>query len=307
MTEETKPVAPDPPRKMSGDGAFLFASILWGVGASGVFSISGWWRALPICAVVTGGIWAWNCIDASRQERSGLREANVELERELERAVENARKEHRSEVADAVGAMFEHLQSVAHLPRKDGNGEGIVKECLESLAKLMGGKSPRAVLYAPVFAEDDGDPDEVDQSTMKNAIGSPARLELVGFRGRTSDAPRDTFLRADDDLHGMITVFDTGDVQEIPGPDTVRARRILKGKRYQAFTNVRTGIGTTPNGVLSVDTCTPHSLDSSHVDLMQVFGLLLAVGIHRRKRALDQRGQAVFRSVRDRVRPGEAE
>ncbi|MCQ9388110.1 hypothetical protein NQ038_05555 [Brevibacterium sp. 50QC2O2] len=292
--------------------AQVLATVLIGLATSGLFAFHGWWKLGAGLGLLAAVLWLVRCMRASHQSDRSHKSRIAQLEAELKQARtaaqtagNEAAKEHRSAVANAVGSMFWRLQDIVKDPQEDPDGKIIVRETLEALAKLMGGKDPRTILYKPVFIDDDGDPDSGKPGATTRGYGPPSKLQSFDYRGRTSDPPRREFLREDDPDHGMISVFDTGKPQKVRDTSEPKYRIVLKDKQYKTFINVRTDMGDVPYGVLSVDSCEANSLDEGHENLMQVFGRLLAVGIYRQEQVEDKRSDKPLLDVRARLKPGD--
>lgn len=289
--------------KLLGTAALVLANCVFAIGVSAVFVIDGPWCLVIIIGGCLAAIWWYLCLRAARiADRKKDSEIKT-LRTQLDESEHRVGHDHRNSFADAVGAMFDFLQRDSQESDHDPKGEVLVGHVLETLAKLMGGRYPRTCMYAPVFMEEDGDPDLSPQGNLESGFGSPSCLEYVDHRGRTSEQPRARFLRENDNDHGMISVYDTGKPQIVSDVGLEFYRRRMEGKRYQTFVNVRTGIGPGANGVLSVDSCTPNSLDEGHIALMHVFAKLLAIGVERSKQATDDREDSSFRAVKDEIVP----
>lgn len=289
--------------KLLGSAALVSANCLFAFCVSAVFVIGWPWRSVFIIGGALFAIWWYLCLRASHNADQAKDTKISSLREQLGESENRVGYDHRNRFADAVGAMFDHLQKESQEDNHDQKGEALVGHVLETLAKLMGGQLPRACMYAPVFIEEDGDPELSSQANLDRAIGRPDSLEYVDHRGRTSDQPRSEFLRKNDNVHGMISVYDSGKAQVVDDVSSEFNRRRMDGKRYQTFVNVRTGIGPGANGVLSVDSCTPRSLDQGHIALMHVFAKLLAIGVDRLKQETDERADTTFRAVKDEVVP----
>lgn len=289
--------------KLLGTAALVLANCVFAIGVSAVFVIDGPWRLVIIIGGCLAAIWWYLCLRAVRVADRKKDSEIKTLRTQLDESEHRVGHDHRNSFADAVGAMFDFLQRDSQESDHDPKGEVLVGHVLETLAKLMGGRYPRTCMYAPVFMEEDGDPDLSPQGNLESGFGSPSCLEYVGHRGRTSEQPRARFLRENDNVHGMISVYDTGKPQIVSDVGLEFYRRRMEGKRYQTFVNVRTGIGPGANGVLSVDSCTPNSLDEGHIALMHVFAKLLAIGVERSKQATDDREDSSFRAVKDEIVP----
>lgn len=289
--------------KWFGTTVFVLVNCSFALGASAVFAVNSSWRWPIGVALVLLVIWWIACLKSSRKEDRAKDNEISRLGTKLQHTKDHVEFEHRTRFANAVGAMFAHLQKDSQDSSRDPEGEKLIGEVLESLAKLMGGQDPRACLYQPVFMEDDGDPKNRVQSNIESAIGLPTSLEYVDHRGRSSDQPRKEFLRDDDRRHGMISVFDTGEPQFVEDTSSSVTHRGLSKKEYKTFVNVRTGIGPGANGVLSVDSCTPRCLDQGHVSLMLVFAKLLAVGMDKRLREENRAQREATRSTRNEIKP----
>lgn len=289
--------------KWLGTTVFVVVNCSFALGASAIFAVNGFWR-WPIGVVLVLLVCWWiACVKSTRKEDRAKDAKIAWLSSELKGTKNYVEFKNRTDFANAVGAMFAHLQKDSQDSARDPEGEKLIGEVLESLSKLMGGHDPRACLYEPVFLEDDGDPGNRAQDNIESAIGRPTSLEYVDHRGRYSDQPREEFLRDDDRKHRMISVFDTGKPQIVEDTSISVVHRGLSQKKYKTFVNVRTGIGPGANGVLSVDSCTPCCLDQGHVSLMLVFAKLLAIGMDKRLREENKIQRKETRSTRNEIKP----
>lgn len=289
--------------KLLGTAALVSANCLFAICVSAAFVIDGPWSSPVIIGGCLVAVWWYLCLRAANQADKGKDTKIKHLRAQLEESENRVGYDHRNRFADAVGAMFDHLQKESQEDNHAPKGEALVGHVLETLAKMMGGQLPRACMYAPVFIEEDGDPELTSQANLERTVGRPDCLEYVDHRGRTSDQPRAEFLRKNDNVHGMISVYDSGKAQIVDDVSSEFNRRRMDGKRYQTFVNVRTGIGPGANGVLSVDSCTPRSLDQGHIALMHVFAKLLAIGVDRLKQETDERADTTFRAIKDEIVP----
>lgn len=335
MDEEAQDSIPEEfnPPKLLGAVSAIISTGLVGLCGSAIFSVPGLLKVVLGLVFVMLLAWSAVChwadkkadnlknteIRRLRVENAGLAtqlssqaetnsqtlaELKADHAEEIAAVKKDTESRHRDKVSDSVGRVFKHLQEESHDAVKDPTGKQLIIHVLDSLADLMGGERPRACLYEPIFIEDDGDPDRPTPAAHQHQDGIlPERLELMELGGRRGgEPPRSEFLRSEDSIHGVISVYDSGDPQVVHDTASEAYRRGIVGKEYKTFANVRTGIGSYPNGVLSVDSCTPNSLESSHIGLMHVFAKLLAVGIKRHRDTVDHQRAQDFRATRDELR-----
>lgn len=231
----------------------------------------GYWFWVGLVAIPIGILWSVAGASAHNREAESLRQALV-----------RSRAEATEDVIHRLSPIFHDLGKLAE-SQKRNIGSDLVNRALSMVTKMIDVPNVRACLYRL---------DRVE-STLADSLDIPNSLNLRTPHEGRFDAPRPNFVRGESAAADeFFEVIDTGISRLVENIDKTEYALDCENRRYRTFLNVPVKYQMYEIGVLSVDAPTEGSLTQSHVLLAEMVAQLLALGVRREQKSIQDRTPA---------------